>query len=146
MNSTSPGRPSPAASFPRLVTSTSKYSGLDIPVKNAGEEPRDGLVLRIPFLWRRVVPLPYDRIVLVAVGCAEAPGDHRLVLVHEHEKAAIGQQLGRCVEPMVKRIPRGATTRTRKVVGKPRRSPHAEAALSLVHRSPRQAILCREVA
>src|SRR6058998_1084167 len=125
MNSASPGCPSPAASFPHLVTSTSKYSGLDIPVKHGSEEPREGLVLRIPFLWRRVVPLPYDRIVLVAVGCAEAPGDHRLVLVHEHEKAALGQQLGRCIEPMVKRIQRGATTRTLMVVGESRRYPHA---------------------
>src|SRR5512132_1688162 len=129
MNSTSPGRLSSAASFPRLVTSTSQYSGLDIPVKHAGEEPREALVLRIPFLWRRVVPLPYDRIVLVAVGCAEASGDHRLVLVHEHDKAAIGQRRGRCVEPVVKRIQRGATIRTLIVVGETRRYPHAEAAL-----------------
>src|SRR6267142_6871549 len=64
MNSAFPGRPTaPDApsctargaswSWRRLKTSALKHAHLDIPIEHAGEEPRERLVLRIPFVTRR---------------------------------------------------------------------------------------------
>src|SRR5688572_13309977 len=60
-----------------------------VPGEHGREKWKEPLSLGEPRLGRRVVALPDDGIRLGEVGLAQAPGYDRLVLVHEHEVAAL---------------------------------------------------------